>query len=179
MKNKPFSLQPFQKNSFLSDLNITGSIARRSDILSICYKVQGRLSEICLPEITDTPARKNNLWENTCFEFFLAVRDLPPYWEFNLSPSGDWNVYYFQGYRAGMKEEMSFSSLPFVTRRDSELFLLDFECDLERIVDKHKPIEIAISAVIKYTNNNLSYRALTHCGSKADFHLRDSFMIKL
>ncbi len=179
MKNQIFSLQPFRKHISSSDLNITGSIARHADTLSIRYKLQGRLSEILIPDIADTPTRKKNLWENTCFEFFLAVRDISRYWEFNLSASGDWNVYHFQDYRAGMKEEASFSSLPLEIQRKSESFLLYSECDLGKIVNKHTLIEIGISAVIKYTDNELSYWALTHCKSEADFHLRDSFMIKL
>lgn len=179
MKKQLFSLQPFQKDGCSSDLNITGTVARHSDMLSIAYKLQGKLSEILIPDITDTPTRKNNLWKNTCFEFFLAVRDLPQYWEFNLSASGDWNVYCFQDYRAGMKEELSFSSLPFKVRNQAESFQLDLECDLSEIIDKQNPIEIAVSAVIQYTDNDLSYWALTHRNSEADFHFRESFMIKL
>ena len=104
MKDRMFSLQPFRKDNFSSDLKIAGKVSRISDRLSICYELWGKLSAIVIPDIADTPTRKNNLWKSTCFEFFLAVRDMLPYWEFNLSASGDWNVYHFQDYRAGMKE---------------------------------------------------------------------------
>ena len=61
----------------------------------------------------DMPARRDRLWEETCFEFFLAVKNSPRYWEFNLSPAGHWNVYRFADYRQGMQEEPAFASLPF------------------------------------------------------------------
>ena len=73
-----------------------------------------------IPAPADLPARKHGLWEETCFEFFLGVKDSPRYWEFNLSPAGHWNVYRFAGYRQGMEEETAFTALPFRDRRGSD-----------------------------------------------------------
>src|SRR5262245_47150312 len=51
-------------------------------------------------------ARCDRLWESTCFEAFLARAGSPEYWEVNLSPSGDWNVYRFDSERTGMRPEL-------------------------------------------------------------------------
>lgn len=179
MKNQIFSLNTFQQNIFDHDLNININTSRNLNSFFIHYELFGKLSEIVFPKKSVIPSRKNNLWNNTCFEFFVAIKDLPRYWEFNISPSGDWNVYSFLDYRNGMMEERAFTSLPFKIQNQSESFQLDLECDLGNIVNGSKPLEMAISAVIEYKNNELSYWALTHCGCKADFHLRESFIIQL
>jgi len=179
MKDQNFILEPFQKNNLTNDLNIKGIINRQSNLLFINYELIGKLSEILVPNKSELPTRRNNLWDNTCFEFFIAIKDLPQYWEFNLSPSGDWNVYHFKDYHVGMIEELTFKSLPLKTQNQSELFQVSLECDLEKIINKSQSIELAISSVIRHKNNELSYWALTHCESKADFHIRNSFILEL
>jgi len=177
MINQNFSLEPFEKNMLPYAFSIKGNVTRCSALLHICCKLLGDLSEIQIPEKADIPARKNSLWQNTCMEFFIAVSDLPQYWEFNLSPSGDWNVYSFQNYREGMKEESAFASLPFRVHRQPECFQIDIVCDLKKITDKFGLTEIGISAVVKHKNSELRYWALKHCGSKPDFHLRENFIL--
>ena len=49
----------------------------------------------------------------------------------------------------------------------------------KKIINKSQQLEISINSVIKHKNNDLSYWALTHCESKADFHIRDSFTVKM
>jgi hypothetical protein len=174
-----FSLQPFSPVSPLPDCKITGSLARHSNILAIRYVLLGPLAELVIPSPVDLPARKHGLWEATCFEFFLAVKHSPQYWEFNLSPTGDWNVYRFAAYRQGRQEEMAFNSLPLNVQNQSDALLLALELDLNKIVRADQALEIAISTVIKHRADEVSYWALTHCGPQADFHRRDSFIIKL
>ena len=47
--------------------------------------------------------RADELWRSTCFEFFLGRAGQPGYIELNVSPSGAWNCYTFDDYRAGMQ----------------------------------------------------------------------------
>ena len=49
--------------------------------------------------------RQDNLWKHTCFEAFFARPDSEQYWELNVAPSGHWNLYQFDGYRSGGREE--------------------------------------------------------------------------
>ena len=117
MNGRSFSLQPFSPIGPPLNFKITGHIARRPRQLAIRYDLRGDLAELMIPAPADMPARRHGLWEETCFEFFLGVKDSPRYWEFNLSPAGHWNVYRFAGYRQGMAEETALTSLPLSVRR--------------------------------------------------------------
>jgi hypothetical protein len=178
MTNQTFFLQPFSSNESLSHLQITGNIARHDNQLTINYQLIGDLKTVVIPSPSNTPTRKHELWEETCFEFFLGIKDTTQYWEFNLSPSGDWNVYRFDGYRQGMTEEAAFSILPFKVHQFDDLSLT-LNLDLSKIISKTQNIDVAITTVIKNSNNTVNYWALTHCSKEADFHLRDSFVINL
>ena len=137
------------------------------------------MRELLLSEPADIPLRKHGLWEETCLEFFLAVDDVQPYWEVNLSPSGHWNVYRFSAYREGMQEEAAFTSLPFRVERGKESFLLDVDLPLDGIISPETPLVLGISAVIKLRSNEMTYWALSHPGQKPDFHRRESFIARL
>ena len=179
MNAQSFSLQPFSSTSPLPDVKITGNIARRDRRLAIGYALQGNLAELAIPAPTDVPGRKNELWQETCFEFFLGIKNSQRYWEFNLSPAGHWNVYRFAAYRQGMQEEMAFKSLPFIVKNQSGALRLALELDLNQILQADQTLEVAISAVIKLRDGQVSYWALTHRSSQADFHRRDSFIVEL
>ncbi len=177
MNEYNFDLQPFEPG--VIDIKITGKIFRDVNKLSLSYKLQGELEKIEIPAIENIPNRKNELWKATCFEFFLGIKNSSSYWEFNLSPRGHWNIYRFDAYRQGMEEEIAVSSLPFSVQRQSDSLLLNLELDLGKFILEEKSLEVGITTVIKDKDGNISYWALTHCGEKADFHLRDSFMVEL
>ena len=110
MNDRPFSLKPFPASGTVPDLEIIGNITRRSNALTVQYNLTGPLAELVIPELSDRPVRKNNLWEETCLELFLGPDNSDHYREFNLSPAGHWNVYHFSSYREGMREEQAFTS---------------------------------------------------------------------
>jgi hypothetical protein len=174
-----FYLKPFLSAGPLAHLKITGKIIRRSGTVAISYALFGPMAEIVIPGLAGMPVRKNALWEETCFEFFLASRDSDQYWEFNLSPAGHWNVYRFKSYRQDMREEPAFTSLPFSVRRQPDSLRLSLKLDLDKIIPADETLRVAISAVIKSKNGDITYWALTHPGPQADFHRRDSFLIEL
>lgn len=179
MNKQKFSLQPFPTDKSLPNLKITGNIARYGNQLNLCYTLSGDLEEIAIAPLSDTPQRKHELWEDTCFEFFLSIKYSQQYWEFNLSPAGHWNIYRFDGYRQGMQEETAFITLPFIVQHQSDTLMLALDMDLSGIISEEQRLEVAITTVIKHRDGKVSYWALTHQGKKADFHLRDSFMIEL
>jgi hypothetical protein len=179
MNGHSFSLQPFSPISPPLNFKITGHIARRSHQLAIRYDLRGDLAELMIPAPADLPVRRHGLWEETCCEFFLAVKDGVRYWEFNLSPAGHWNVYRFAGYRQGMAEEIAFTSLPLSVRRHSDSLQVVLELDVEKIVAADQPLMVGIAAVIKLAGNGVTYWALIHPGPQADFHRRDSFLVEL
>ncbi|MFQ4143409.1 DOMON-like domain-containing protein [Chlorogloeopsis sp. ULAP02] len=179
MNEQIFSLQPFTSKESLLNLKIAGNVARIANQLTITYALLGNVEEVRIAPPSDTPTRKHELWEDTCFEFFLGVKDSKKYWEFNLSPAGHWNVYRFAGYREGIQEETAFTTLPFSIHSYSDGLALALNVDLDQIVSAEQALDVAITTVIKHKDGEVSYWALTHKGAKADFHLRDSFTIEL
>ena len=179
MKSQSFSLKPFPSAGLLRHLEITGDIVRSSDKLSISYLLTGPLAELMVPAPADVRLRKNRLWEESCFEFFLAPVTSDHYWEFNLSPSGHWNVYRFTSCRQGMREETAFTTLPFSILLNSDSLQLSLEVELDTVVSADQALKIGISAVIKTINGRMTFWALTHPGSQPDFHRRDAFIIDL
>jgi hypothetical protein len=179
MTGRSFSLQPFSPLDPPLNFTLTGRIIRRSHHLAICYDLRGDLAQMMIPAPAARPARRHGLWEETCFEFFLGVKDAPHYWEFNLSPAGDWNVYRFAGYRRGMAEETALTSLPVSVRRGYDSLQVALDLDVEKIVAADQPLEVGIAAVIKLAGGRLTYWALIHPGPQADFHRRDSFLVAL
>ncbi|MCE5243213.1 MAG: DOMON-like domain-containing protein [Syntrophobacteraceae bacterium] len=179
MNERRFFLQPFAPAGDPGDIRISGVISRRAGIFSIRYELGGRLDGLALAPPAAVPGRRNGLWEETCFEFFLAEKESPVYREFNLSPSGNWNVYRFSDYRKDMREEETLESLPFRVARGPDALKLSLEVDLGGILRADWPVEAAVSAVIRGKDGSTTYWALTHHGPRADFHHRDGFILQL
>jgi hypothetical protein len=163
MNLRSFSLKPFPGEDNAPDVKITGTIGRRADTLSIGYALLGNLSELAIPSQGELPGRKDRLWEGTCLEFFLGVKDSEPYWEFNLSPAG----------------EPAFTSLPFRIQTEPEALRLSLDLEVGKIIPKDKTVEIAVSAVIETVTGKRSHWALVHPGPRPDFHRRDGFVLNL
>jgi hypothetical protein len=172
-------LHPFPSPGQPTALRLAVRIVRRARLLAIGYELQGDLADLVIPARSGAPARKHGLWEQTCFEFFLAAPHSPRYREFNLSPAGDWNVYRFTAYRDGMREEEGFGSLPFNTRLRPDSLSIDLEFCPEPVFDAGGPLEVAVSAVIRHADGGTSWWALIHPGPQPDFHHREGFIIRV
>jgi hypothetical protein len=176
MIKKQFILHPFSLQDLGYNWQVKANVTSDLPDLSIHYQVFGDFDKIQIAPASTEATRKDNLWQNTCFEFFLGIVNSPIYWEFNFSPAGNWNVYRFSDYREGMKVEPAFSSFPFQFTRESNHLSLKLKTDLDKIINNSQTIEIAITMVIKDDHDNISYWAIKHQGSEADFHRRDSFV---
>ncbi len=173
-----FTLHPFPDNRTLPAIEIDGKIDRDGGKLSIEYHLTGDLTQVEIPPPA-SPNRKFELWEATCFEFFLGIPGDRSYWEFNLSPAGDWNIFQLDDYRQGLRDELAFTSLPFTVEQQVNSLLLALEFDLSQIVAVDQSIAVSVTTVIKSIGGEISYWAVNHCGSEADFHRRDSFTVKM
>ncbi len=178
MKKSDFTLIPFNTNNDLV-LTITGTISRQHNQLNLQYLLAGNLDNIIIPQLVSTPTRQYDLWEHTCLEFFLGLEDATPYWEFNLSPTGDWNVFTFPNYRQDIAEEIAFTSLPFTVLQQADNLHLNLKVDLNKILSSEQNLVVGITSVIESQDQYLSYWALKHLTSTADFHHRDSWIISL
>jgi hypothetical protein len=177
MKVQGFSLRPFPSAHPLPEVKITGTIGRRDDVLSLEYELLGFTETIAVPAPAVLPARRDGLWDETCFELFLGIEKSDRYWEFNFSPAGHWNVYSFEDYRQGMREEPAFASLPFSVHLRSEVLNLSVKLNLEKIIPRDRGLKVGISAVLRSSEGECSYWALTHPGPRPDFHRKDGFLI--
>jgi hypothetical protein len=174
-----FALQSFPTTSKLPQVEINGRVNRKDQMLSIEYQLFGDLNAISIAPPASSPSRQFHLWEATCFEFFIGIPGDRNYWEFNLSPSGDWAVFALDDYRQGLRDELAFTSLPFKVDRYPNYITLSLEFDLSELILAEQDLEMSVTTVIKSSQDELSYWAITHSGKEADFHLRDSFSIKM
>ena len=176
---KSFELVPYPASD-LAKIQIAGEIERMENQLSIRYTVTGETDSILLPTPADFSSRQDDLWKATCFEFFIAIQDQQRYWEFNMSPSGNWNVYAMNAYRqVNMREEVAFTQLPFEFKKTNAEILLDISVDLNPIIQPETFLELGITTIIQTNDGNESYWALAHPGPHADFHVRESFILEL
>ncbi|MEM8720974.1 MAG: DOMON-like domain-containing protein [Cyanobacteria bacterium P01_G01_bin.39] len=176
---KSFSLVPFaSKIKIDPTIKITGKIARQNNLLSLEYRLDGT-AKIIIPDKVASPNRQYNLWQHTCFELFLGLKDSTKYWEFNLAPDRSWNVFHFSNYRQDLAQELAFDTLPFKILPEQDTLQLNLEVDLTKIVSAQHSLEVGITTVIEDQQQQLSYWALNHPGQQADFHCRDSFLIDL
>lgn len=178
MTRQSFSLIPFSDQDTL-DLEIYGQVSRRSNTFYIQYVLGVNLETVVLPACRFAPSRRDELWKTTCFEFFMAIKHKPQYWEFNISPSGDWNVYVMDGYRQlGMRKETRINWLTFEIQKESKSLSLELTIDLDLIIERKMPIEVGIATVIQRLNGQVTYWALMHPRPEADFHAREGFVLE-
>ena len=177
MIEQSVSLIPFPARN-IPKISITGKISRKSNLLALHYSIAGNIEEIFIPLPSGHPMRNDELWKTTCFEFFLAIKGRPQYWEFNMSSSGDWNVYRMEAYRRiGFREETSIRRIPLEIKKNATDFVLDVAVDLNPIIQREQNLEIGVTAVIQTKDGNQTFWALTHPAPQADFHLRESFVL--
>ena len=184
MSRRPFQLIPFEGKEAIPEIQIAGEISREASVIVVRYEMTGVLSQVNFPKPVMHPRRKKGLWEATCFEFFVGKTETPKYWEFNLSPSGDWNVFAFDSYRNhGSQNQLfesdAFENLPFTASKQPDCFSIDIQCDLDPLVHINDPLAIGICAVVLSTDQMPSYWALRHTGGAADFHDHRGFLIQL
>jgi hypothetical protein len=174
-----FSLIPFAAPR-LPAVSISGTFSLQNNLLTLHYSLTGSTEEILLPPVSSNPSRKDDLWKATCFEFFLAIENQPGYWEFNMSPSGDWNVYRMDAYRRmGFRQERELLRLPFEMKKEASGYSLDVTADLTPIFRLGEELEMGITAILQTKEGDESYWALSHPSPQADFHVRESFILSL
>ncbi|HYD88411.1 MAG TPA: DOMON-like domain-containing protein [Vitreimonas sp.] len=137
------------------------------------FEVRGALESLQIPAPAD-PERTDELWKHTCFEVFARVAGAEGYDEFNFSPSTQWAVYRFDGYRAGMmKPEVLAPRVEGGIEGDA--YVLHAAFDLPGM----GPWRVGLAAVMEEAEGTKSYWALTHPPGKPDFHHADAFVFEL
>ena len=145
--------------------------------LTLRYHLAAHPADLRLPPPA-TPGAADGLWQTTCLEAFVATPVGEDYREFNFSPSGQWAVYRFSGYR--QRDE---SFCPAGAPRLSLLAPPDHLVLEARLAADLLPaaaaLHLGLSAVIEAADGGKSYWALRHDATQPDFHLRTSFTLDL
>lgn len=178
----PFQLTPFNKETN-QDISITGSVGLLSGELHIQYTLHqafhDTFSPVLWPPTKPKASRRDGIWQSTCMELFISTPSMQRYWEYNFCPSGDWNIYQLSGYRSDLQAEPSCRQ-PSITQGTQaggdELAVIS---QLPPALIHQKELILAITAVVEQRSGQLSYWALHHGGSEADFHRRDGFQLRL
>jgi hypothetical protein len=93
--------------------------------------------------------------------------------------SVNWQVFHLDDYRQGLRDEAAINYLPFTVQQTSDSLQLELSIDLTALVEPNTALQMGITAVIQTKDADYSYWAIQHSGTEADFHLRDSFKIRL
>ncbi|HWE46440.1 MAG TPA: DOMON-like domain-containing protein [Caulobacteraceae bacterium] len=146
--------------------------------LELHFRARGRIEDVAVPApVPQAAQRRDDLWKHTCFEAFLAAGE-GGYVEFNLSPSGEWAAYQFNGYREGATNaavappEIRASAL-------GELIELQAAIELPEVIASMHPLRLGLSAVIEDVHGGRTYWALAHAPGKPDFHHAHAFASEL
>jgi hypothetical protein len=129
--------------------------------LRVSFRLEGDLGRLRIPG-RRLPRFRQGLWRHTCFEVFVAREGSHTYREYNLSPSGEWAVYAFSGYRVRRREKAARPRL-----RGRSLGIGD-----------RGRLRIGLAAVIEESDGALSYWALRHPPGRPDFHHPRAFALR-
>ena len=183
-KAKQYTLAPFNEAA-AKNINFLSIIRRENLKINSSFTLTGNIKNILLPPLSPHPERMGGLWESTCFEIFLKNTETDFYLEFNLAPSGNWNCFSFNGYRAGMREYEDLKDISISFSQNETQLKLDATIELNdsnyfRIEDfKSQEIKASLCAVIENNSFEKSFWAIKHHTNKPDFHLSDNFTIPL
>jgi hypothetical protein len=168
-----FNLKHFGRKSYKLDINSTFEFINPRKILSV-YEINGDLEPILFAGMSKKPVRKDELWFETCFEYFVADKFSKNYYEANFSPSGDWNFFTFYDYKTPKLEEEIIEKVETNVLRNNYKFEYLAEITLTKQLFEGEML-INMSTILKYKNNKYSFWAIKHNFPKPDFHCREKF----
>jgi len=160
------------------DIVVFATLRRVNHEMVVDFLLRGDTSTIQWPVPLPHSAPGNELWKHTCFEVFIADSDDSAYWEYNFSPSRQWAIYAFSGYRQPSGIAVSSNPSVGIPCLGDKTFTLQLQFPLEAPLE-NKSLSVGVSAVVENRDGTRQYFALTHCAQKPDFHRRDSFLIKM
>jgi hypothetical protein len=186
------ALEPFGGLPHPPDLTVSGQArrqaghqaSRQAGRLELSWRLAGDLDALVLPDPSETRRRCDGLWQTTCLEAFWGFAGQDAYWELNLAPSGDWNLYRLNHYR-GPLAPVALAAPPWQVRRRAGELEVAVDLDLGEVAGGDEsgvaglPLEVSLTAVIDQVGQGVSYWALAHTGAEPDFHRRDSFGLRL
>jgi hypothetical protein len=140
---------------------VEAELARTPEGAVATFRIAGDTHEVVVPR--PAAGRANELWRTTCFELFIE-RKQGGYREFNLSPSGAWAAYDFDGYREGMRDADADVAISF-SNEGNRLTMI-------AAIDSEFPdyARVGLSAVVEEADGAVRYWATSFAPGKPDFH---------
>ena len=162
-------------------ISITTSVtALDNQGLRIDYRLQGDISALRIPAHAPSQAC-DNLWQHTCCEAFIGdatAVNTHSYREFNFSPSSCWAAYAFNDYRQRIIDWQPAAAPVLSSTVHADSLHLSALLPSALLPDSPQ-LAIGLSAVIETLDGSKTYWALSHAAVQPDFHLRDSFTLRL
>ncbi len=122
-----------------------------------------------LAEFTD------DLWKHTCCEIFIRPEGGEEYIEFNFSPSSQWAVYGFSGYRSGMHPLNNYKPVISTQIYENDIVMeVAIEGDFPTC-----PWNINVATILENKDGKKAYFALTHLEGAPNFHAQECFTGKV
>jgi alkane 1-monooxygenase len=178
------SLKPFRPNAWSEKIELDVQASRASAGIQLRYRLHATdpaLLASLIPTKTSEPGtRRDELWKTTCFEAFIGQKNSEAYFEFNASPAGDWAWYAFEGYRNGMrKPELAANAAPKLLERrlTADRFEMTWLIPYAAL-GAAKHTTLSPTAVLDH-GGDLAYYSIKHAGNEANFHLRESFIVRI
>lgn len=171
------ALRPFQSEPWLEEIQLQASAHWQASVLSLAFELSDPNASVLLPAASTNPARRDGLWQSTCFEAFLSPVGAAHYWELNLAPSGDWNLYRLNAYRQGLEPEPALAALPYQRQRSTNGLHLQLDVPLQTLLPANTELEVSLTAVLDQGGHGCSYWAWNHVAPEPDFHQRGSFQL--
>ena len=171
-KSARFALTEFPESNLTTTVDVLFKLSNAG--INFVYTITGDLSDVNFP-LYKKERRENNLWENSCFEFFIAEKQTTEYREFNFSPSGKWNVYSFDSHRKNMKEEEKVKNVKIRTEREKNKFVLFAYVDF-RLAKPASNYEFQLATILKTKDGIRHFFAIDNSSEQPDFHNRKFFV---
>lgn len=171
-------LVPFAAHPGFAAAAVTATVRRGARDLH--FRLAFAVPGLVLPDpAAEAPARRDGLWRRTCAELFVGERGGVSYLEWNLSPSGHWNLYRFDGYREGGREAaLVGAAAPRVSFAPTGP-VIEGLLPLAPFGLAAVPLEVAACAVLETADGSFSHWATLHPAARPDFHDRRGFSLVL
>lgn len=143
---------------------VTASVTATSQGCEAEFRLDGRVPAIILPPPA-MAARRDNLWQTTCFEIFWQPLGDTRYREFNLSPSGQWAAYDFDSFREGMRDA-PVDGIAIACSHDENGLVL--KASIAAVLPA--PAQVALNAIVEHPDGGMQFWALGFPPGKPEFH---------
>ncbi len=171
------TLIPFNKK-VSPEIQLNVDLKSDGPILKLQFEISNNVENILIPDRSNDPKRVIGLWESTCFECFIKNPNGESYYEFNFSPDGHWNCFYFEIPGKDLIECNNIALPTTESNLDDENFRFSIEINTESMKDgfwSSKEMEFGLTTVIEDERNNLSFWAIEHHDDRPNFHNFSSF----